>query len=112
MCRAVVVQHGFVIIKGVLEGEALERAQRAWNSVMEPQWAAWEAERAKGVGFVRAAGGGFAAGTKVARRYFDLKGLFGTLAQSFPRWPSSAFTTPTAAATGGGATVVMADRDG
>ena len=42
---------------------------------MEPQYAAWEAERAKGSGFSRTAGGGFAEGTSVARRYFDLKGL-------------------------------------
>jgi hypothetical protein len=68
-------EHGFVILTGILEGERLERAQRVWNSVMEPQYAAWEAERAKGRGFSRTAGGGFAEGTTVARRYFDLKGL-------------------------------------
>lgn len=59
----------------MLEEEQLARAQRVWSSVMEPQCAAWEAERAKGSGFSRTAGGGFAEGTSVARRYFDLKGL-------------------------------------
>lgn len=68
-------EHGFVILTGILEGDRLERAQRVWNSVMEPQYAAWEEERAKGRGFSRTAGGGFAEGTNVARRYFDLKGL-------------------------------------
>ena len=67
-----------MILTGVLEGDKLARAQRAWNSVMEPQWAEWEAERAKGSGFARTAGGGFAEGTSVARRYFDLKGLMDT----------------------------------
>ena len=34
-----------MILTGVLEGDKLARAQRAWNEVMEPQWAEWEAEQ-------------------------------------------------------------------
>jgi hypothetical protein len=69
-------EHGFVIIPGIIEGERLARAQSAWNALMEPQYAIWEAERAKGSGgFRRTEGGGFAEGTTVSRRYFDLKGL-------------------------------------
>eukprot|EP01050_Picozoa_sp_SAG11_P034140 SAG11_NODE_11926_length_731_cov_0.895570_1_plen_212_part_10 len=67
-------EHGFVVIPKVLQGEELSRAQAAWSAVMNPAWEKWEAERAKGKGYRHAAGGGFAEGTNVARRYFDLPG--------------------------------------
>ena len=68
-------KNGFCVVEGVLEGAALAEAQAAYTAVMQPAWAEWEAERAKGVGFAGAAGGGFASGTTVARRYFSLGNL-------------------------------------
>ena len=68
-------KQGFLVIEGVLQGAELARAQEAWMGAMVPKQVAWEAEREKGVGFARSAGGGFASGTNVARRFFDLGSL-------------------------------------
>ena len=58
-------------------------------AVMAPKQAAWEAEREKGVGFARAAGGGFARGTKVARRRVAGLGTAGLAPPSWGSWPVS-----------------------
>jgi hypothetical protein len=64
--------NGFLVIPDVLAGAELSYAQAAWSKVQEPKQAEWEAEREKGNGFAHQAGGGFASGTNVARRFFDL----------------------------------------
>ena len=58
-------RNGFVILRGVMAGERLARAQQVWTSLMEPQWAEWEARRAENM----------AAGRWQAVRFFDLQGL-------------------------------------
>eukprot|EP01050_Picozoa_sp_SAG11_P012099 SAG11_NODE_1324_length_5199_cov_5.524902_3_plen_226_part_00 len=62
-------RNGYWVVPNAVSGEALSRLQSAWLRESAPARASWEAEKAKGTGPNKM---GFAAGTWVARTYFDL----------------------------------------